>query len=165
MLSGKRARKVSFIVGIFLSNFVLVGMSQASSDVQLWKEQTVYVPVYSQFYWGDRQHPVNLSANLSVRNTEPENSITVYSVDYYDSEGTLVKKYLQKPRKMNPMSSVYFYVKTSDTTGGWGANFIVQWKAEEGVAEPVIEALMTGGIGTHAFSFISRGKAVRGVSE
>jgi len=58
------------------------------------------------------------------------------------------------------MASIYFYVKASDTTGGWGANFLVEWKSEKEVSQPIIESLMTGMRGTHSVSFISPGRVI-----
>ena len=40
----------------------------------------------------------------------------------------------EKSKKINPMGSAYFYVKTSDTVGGWGANFLVEWESEKKVS-------------------------------
>ena len=74
------------VVGIgvvFLILGSLVSRSSASEKVTLTKGQTVYVPVYSHILVGDRELPFAMSANLSVRNTDPANPITVVSVDYY----------------------------------------------------------------------------------
>lgn len=81
-------------------------------------------------------------------------------MDYYDSDGKLVRKYLEKPKQINPMGSIKFYVKASDTAGGWGANFLVEWKSEKEVSQPVIESLMTGLRGNHSVSFISQGRVI-----
>ena len=81
-------------------------------------------------------------------------------MDYYDSEGKFVKKYLEKSKQVNPMGSAYFYVKTSDTAGGWGANFLVEWKSEKKVNEPIIESLMSGLRGNHSVSFLSPGRVI-----
>jgi hypothetical protein len=138
----------------------LTSFSQAAGKPSLSKGQTIYVPVYSHIYVGDRALPWNLSANLSVRNTDPSNPITVLTVDYYDSEGKLVKNYLSKPKQLNPMGSDYYFVKTSDTTGGYGANFVVKWKSEKEANELIVECVMTGTRGNHSVSFISKGRAV-----
>ena len=70
----------------------LSGFSQAAEGPKLFRGQTIYVPVYSNIYIGDRELPWNLSVNLSVRNTDPENPITVTAVDCYNSEGRLAKR-------------------------------------------------------------------------
>ena len=70
----------------------LIGFSQATEGSKLWQVPTIYVPVYSHIYIGDRELPWNLSANLGVRNTDPENPTTVMAVDYYNSEGRIAKR-------------------------------------------------------------------------
>ncbi|MFC1824019.1 DUF3124 domain-containing protein [Thermodesulfobacteriota bacterium] len=134
--------------------------------MKLWKSQTVYVPIYSHiFLGGEERLPLNLSANLIIRNTDSSNSIRITAVNYYNSEGKLIKKYLNAPKEIGPMASIYFLIKTSDRSGGWGANFIVEWEAVHKVTEPMTEAIFTGAIGTHSYSFISPGKAIKGIHE
>ena len=95
--------------------------------IDIAKSQTVYVPVYSHIYsrGGD---PFLLEVTLSLRNSDPERSINVNSVKYYD------------------------------TKGGSGANFIVAWKADQPVYEPIIEAVMIGHDKGHSISFKSIGR-------
>ena len=138
--------------------FVIAALFLASSLTTV--SQATEVPVYSNIYVGDRALQWQLSANLSVRNTDPSNPITVLAVDYYSSEGKLVKQYLPKPTQLNPMGSSYYYVKTSDTTGGWGANFVVKWRSKRQVNQPIVECVMSGTRGNHSISFISQGRVV-----
>ena len=63
------------------------------------------------------------------------------------------------------MGSSYFVVEAWDISGGWGANFIIEWEASAKVAEPLIEAIHSGARGNQSYSFISRGKAVSGIHE
>lgn len=107
--------------------------------------------------------PLNLSANLIIRNTDSANSIHITEINYYNSEGELIKSYLNSPKELKPMASIYFLIQTSDTSGGWGANFIVEWKSAKKVTEPLFEAIHSGVIGTHSYSFASRGKVIKGV--
>ena len=58
------------------------------------------------------------------------------------------------------MASAYFYVKTSDSAGGWGAKFIVQWVSEKKVNQPIVQSLMSGIRGNHSVSFISPGQVI-----
>ena len=122
--------------------------------------QTVYVPVYSHIYarGGDAYL---LEATLSVRNTDPENTITLSSVRYYDTAGALVQEYLTKPLQISPLATVDFVVESQDRKGGSGANFLVDWVAETEVTEPVIEAVMVGIGSTHHISFVRPGRAIK----
>jgi hypothetical protein len=49
----------------------------AGADMRLFKGQTVYVPVYSHIYSGDREQPFYLAATLSIRNTDTKHAITL----------------------------------------------------------------------------------------
>ena len=91
----------------------------------------------------------------------PSNPITIISADYYDTNGSLVRNCLSDPKKLKPLGSWYFYVATKDTTGGWGANFIVKWKSDTLVNVPIIENLMAGSSGTQGFTFVSRGQVIK----
>jgi hypothetical protein len=59
------------------------------------------------------------------------------------------------------MASTRFIVKESDTKGGSGANFLVEWQAETEVNEPIIEGVMIGAAAQQGISFTSRGKAIK----
>ena len=54
-----------------------------------------------------------------------------------------------------------FSYSQSDTSGGWGANYIIKWESEKEVNEPIIESVTFGARGAHTISFISRGKAIK----
>jgi hypothetical protein len=155
--------------GLVLCLLLAVGLlpqvANAGSEPTLSRGQTVYVPVYSHVFIGTRGIPLNLSANVAVRNTDPAHSIIILSADYYDTEGKLVKKYLSEPKKLNAMGSTYFYVETADKTGGWGANFIVKWKSENEVNPPIMESIMSGSSGTHAYTYMSRGQPIKDTSK
>ena len=155
-----RVRPVIFILVALLVVGTLANFSYGSESSRHSKGQTVYVPLYSNIFVGDREIAWQLSALLSINNTDPAQPITITRVDYYDSDGKLVRKYLEKSKKLNPMGSAYFYVKTSDTAGGWGANFLVEWTSEKKVNEPIVESLMSGMRGNHSVSFISPGRVI-----
>lgn len=156
----RRWRRYPFWTALFLCLMSPVRPASAE-EVQFSQGQSLYVPVYSHIFIGDRKMSFNLSANLSIRNTDPDQSLTVTSVRYYDSEGALVKTFLADPKPINPMGSAYFFIPASDTSGGWGANFIVTWLSKVPVNTPLVECVMTGMKGSHSISFITRGKPIR----
>ena len=123
--------------------------------------QTIYVPVYSHIYYGDRQEIFNLAATLSIRNTDLTNPIIITSVRYYDSYGKLVKQYLERPIQLSALASTDFFVNRSDTSGGLGANFIVEWIAQTEISEPVVEAVMLGTDLHQGISLISPGRVIK----
>lgn len=119
--------------------------------------QTVYVPAYSHIYaQGGIAH--QLETTLSIRNTDPEHSILLNSVDYYDTEGKQVKTFLDKAAKLGPLQTTAFLVEKQDNRGGSGANFIVTWSAKQPVYEPIVEAVMVGAPNNLPISFISHGR-------
>jgi len=140
---------------------LLIPATQAAPLEGLSKGQLVYVPVYSHVYYGDYERKILLTGILSLRNTDPTHAITIVKADYYDSDGKLIKSYLPQPITLKPMASTRFVVKESDTKGGSGANFLVQWRAETAVNEPIMEGVMIGAAGQQGISFTSRGKALR----
>lgn len=79
--------------------------------------QTIYVPVYSHIYYGNEKRIFNLAATLSIRNTDLTNPIIISSVRYYDSNGKLVKKYLERPIQLTALASTDFVVDRSETSG------------------------------------------------
>lgn len=74
---------------------------------------------------------------------------------YFDTNGKLVKNYLDGDRAPGPMETVEFLVERQDSRGGSGANFIVTWDADEPVYERIIEAVMIGLSREHSISVVS----------
>lgn len=136
----------------------------SSADMRLFTGQTVYVPVYSHIYSGDREQPFYLAATLSIRNTDRTHAITLTAVDYYDSEGRFLKHYLEKQLDLNALASKRYVVPESDKSGGSGAKFIVVWKADHPVAEPLIESVMISTKTQQGISFTSRGLVLEAVT-
>ena len=58
------------------------------------------------------------------------------------------------------MVNTEFNVARNDTSGGSGANFIVEWVAEKKVSDPVVESIMITASGTQGFTFTSRGQVI-----
>lgn len=151
-----------FLGGLLIT--VLACGASASADVKRVGGQTVYVPAYSHIYHGDREVPFYLTVTLSVRNTDPAHSITLLSVDYFDTDGKLIKHYLEGAVKLPPMGTARYVVKESDKSGGSGANFIVKWKSEGKVTEPIMESVMVSTATQQGISFTSRGQAIEETS-
>lgn len=73
----------------------------------------------------------------------------------------MVESYLKAPVALKPFSTVEVFVPTTDVRGGTGANFVVDWAATGEIAEPVVEALMFGGLGSGHYAFISQGRPLK----
>jgi hypothetical protein len=140
---------------------ILVPVDIFAEDIQLSAGQTVYVPIYSHIYSGVKGRPFDLAATLSIRNTNPKNSITLVSVKYDDSDGKLVEDYLKKPMQLNALVSTRYIITEDNKAGGSGANFMVAWKSDQKVNPPIIEAVMIGTHSGQGISFLSRGQVIK----
>jgi hypothetical protein len=130
----------------------------ADTDRKLSSGETLYVPVYSNVYAAPKAVPHQLATMLSIHNIDPGNSITILKADYYDSNGKFIESYIKNPIILKPFTHTFIYLKEYDTRGGPGANFIVKWRAEKNVNQPIVEALMYG---TRAgISFTSTGQII-----
>ena len=144
-----------------LPNYSQVSPQKIKLDetVKIVRGQTVYVPIYSEIHHF-KGRTFQLAATLSVRNTDPKNSIIITSVNYYNSNGELVKKYLDSPLRLARLASTDFVVTEDDRTGGSGANFLVEWVAETKVYEPIVEAVMVSTTSQQGISFVSVGRVI-----
>lgn len=122
--------------------------------------QTIYVPAYSHIYGGDHERPVLLTVTVSVRNTDPRHPIRITAVDYYATQGTLLKNFLGRPLVLKPLESVRYVVPENDKAGGSGANFMVSWQSDAPVNPPIVEAVMIGTQSQQGISFTSRGQVL-----
>jgi len=124
-----------------------------------------YIPIYSHIYWGQSTMQTDLSATLSIRNVDPVNPLILLKIDYYDSRGSKIREYLDAPAELAHMATVDFMIERADSAGGSGANFIVEWGARGPIAEPVMESVMLGQIGTAGISFLSPGRPVKRIGD
>ncbi|WP_425396782.1 DUF3124 domain-containing protein [Aeoliella sp.] len=124
-------------------------------------QRLVYVPIYSHVYY-NQGRPYLLEATLSIRNTDLRNAVYVRSVRYYDTRGELAKTYVDQPIRLGPLETIEFLVKAHDTTGGSGANFLVEWFSTDSINEPIIEAVMVGTNGAQGIAFSRSGQVLNG---
>jgi hypothetical protein len=121
--------------------------------------ETVYVPVYSHLAIGEKGI-LSLRAILSMRNTSDKESLILSKIEYYDTNGKLLKSYLQKPVQLEKMATMEVEISSLDLSGGSGANFVVKWSSTNKISSPIIETLMYGASGPQSFAFISRGQVI-----
>jgi len=150
---------IYFLVLIFSIGILSPAVSSAD-DIQLSMGQSVYVSIYSHIYSGIKARPFDLAAILSIRNTDIDQPVTLVAVKYYDTEGKLLKEYLDEPLELNALASARYIIKENDKAGGSGANFIVKWKSNKKVTPPIIEAVMIGTHSGQGISFVSRGQVI-----
>lgn len=119
----------------------------AQEPASLSTGQSLYLPIYSHLYHGD-VHPKTgkpsetlVSTHVSIRNTDPTMVMKVMSARYYNTGGKLLREFLTQPQLIPPLGTYELYVPRSDSSGGSGANFIIDWSAESRINPPLIEAL------------------------
>ena len=138
-------------------------MSEDIPDSSAAAGEYVYVPVYSSIYYRDSTKVYNLTVTLGIRNTDSLNDIFIKEINYYNSQGESVKKFLSRPIRVRPLETFDLVIAEDDTTGGIGANFIVKWISKTPVQSPIIEAVMISirqGVG---ISFVGTGKVIKKV--
>ena len=115
-------RNVLFIISILLL-FSLIGCQQQykgskteneSKDIDdkfkftyLIEEDTlvfygelIYVPIYSEIYYGDAGKTIDLAITLSIHNTDLNHSLMVKSVNYHNKKGKLIRNDTLLRKKM-----------------------------------------------------------------
>lgn len=109
--------------------------------------QSLYLPIYSHLYHGD-VHPKTgkpsetlVSTHVSIRNTDPAMPLKVTSARYFNTDGKLLREYMAAPQTVPPLGTYELYVPRSDSSGGSGANFIIEWNADRPINPPIVEAL------------------------
>ena len=137
-----------------------ISLCAVEDNIELSKGQRIYVPAYSHIYSGNKERPFLLTVTLSIRNIDPTNIIKITLVDYYETQGKLLKNYIDNPIALNPLESLRFVISEKDKSGGSGANFIVEWHSDKPVNRPIIESIMISTQSSQGVSFTSRGREI-----
>lgn len=129
------------------------------------KGQTVYVPIYSEIRHGNtsaagKPDTTLMSVLVSVRNTDPTNSIRIVSAPYYNTDGVLIRNSVTSPKVIAPFGTFEIFVELRENLGGSGANYAIRWDAATAVSPPTIEALHSRFQAGYSVAFISRGRAI-----
>jgi hypothetical protein len=122
--------------------------------------QVLYLPVYSNIPTHPKKNNYDLSAFIAIHNTDLYNPIKITRVLYFNNDGKLVHNYLKQDTILNPLAATNFFVSEIDKSGT-GANFIVEWKSDSLVYEPLIESVMIGLTNGEGLSYLSNGRVIR----
>jgi hypothetical protein len=161
MQNRPRQLNIIYFLMLILSAGILMPAAGSADDIRLSAGQTVYVPIYSHIYSGIKGRPFDLAATLSIRNTDPKYPMSIVSVKYYDTEGKVVKEYLDAPVKLNVLASTRYIIAEGEKAGESGANFLVRWKSDQEMNPPIMEAVMIGTQSGQGISFVSRGQVIK----
>ena len=136
------------------------GQVIAGESLELSRNQSVYVPAYSDIFFDDSRRTLDLAITLAIHNTDAIHPITIKSIRYYDTGGTLVAENLDAPLSLAPWATTNVVIERDDTSGGIGANFIVDWEADAAVSTPRIESIIVSTAGSHGVAFTGSGQGI-----
>jgi Protein of unknown function (DUF3124) len=145
----------------------LPGLAAAQGVLPLSAGQAIYLPVYSHLYHGDvnprtgKPSETLVSTHVSIRNTDPGAGMKVVSARYYDTGGKLLREFLPKPQTIAPMGTHELYVPRSDSSGGSGANFVIDWVADKPINPPLVEALHADIREARTLLFVTTGRPIQ----
>lgn len=150
--------------GSLLQGSYTIEENQSASEVKYLSGETLYVPIYSSIFHLTSSQTYELTATLSIHNIDLDDSIKVIKADYYDTDGRLIKSYVERGLILKPLQTVQIVIWEYDKSGGTGANFIVEWVSESDVNSPIVEAVMISTRGQQGVSFITTGKVIKNLS-
>jgi len=129
---------------------------------QIQYDDIYYIPIYSDIYVSEQNQKSLFAATLSIRNTSCSDSLFVSKIDYFNTEGRLVRSYIDNPICLPPMATVNYVIEKGDASGGSGANFIVELCAMSKNVRPIIQAIMIGDNGSNqGFAFSTDGYSIK----
>ncbi|NND51362.1 MAG: DUF3124 domain-containing protein [Flavobacteriaceae bacterium] len=120
-----------------------------------------YLSVYSQIYSQTEHRTHDLTATVSLRNTNREDTIYVNKAEYFDTKGYPIRTYFDKTIFIAPMETVEIIIDEQDQEGGTGANFLFNWTIKPNSNEPFFEAIMISTSGQQGLSFTTFGKRTK----
>ncbi|MEM9888080.1 MAG: DUF3124 domain-containing protein [Bacteroidota bacterium] len=133
------------------------------SDANLLYRDTVYVPIYSELYYsGSQDITFYLTSTLSIRNTSLKDTIYIEDIDYYDTDGKLIHHYLDAVLLLHPMQSIEYIIEKNEEVRGTGANFVVNWGANNPKVKPLFQGVMASIQGQQGITLLTDGVSIRG---
>ena len=120
-----------------------------------------YLSVYSEIYSQTEHTTHNLTATVSMRNTNLEDTIYVEHAEYFDTKGHSIRNYFDNTIFIAPMETVEIVIDEDDGAGGTGANFLFDWKIKASSNEPLFEGVMISTSGQQGLSFTTQGVRIQ----
>ncbi|AFM04194.1 Protein of unknown function (DUF3124) [Bernardetia litoralis DSM 6794] len=124
--------------------------------------QLLYIPVYSEIYSIGHHRTERLSSTLSIRNVNPDGELYITRLEYYDTEGNILKeiKAAELPIKVNSLETKNHVIAMYDDRGGVGANFILEWRSSKPIVAPMVETIMISTESNWGLSFTATSKTI-----
>lgn len=143
------------------------GVPLAVAAEELSNGQTLYLPIYSKIWYGDRiiknKYPLEhyLSALVSIRNTSLKTPIRVLSARYYNTDGKLLNEFVLKPITIGAMGTHELFIERKESEGGSGASFVIQWDSAVPTNPPIVEAVHADISGPRTLSFTTSTRQIQ----
>ncbi|MBB3122729.1 putative lipoprotein NlpE involved in copper resistance [Mesoflavibacter sabulilitoris] len=118
---------------------------------------STYLSVYSHIYSTTEHKTHDLTATVSIRNINKQDTIFVKNASYYDTKGNLIRTYFNSPIFVKPMQTIEIVIDEKDKSGGSGANFVFDWLVSKQSNKPYFEGVMITTYGQQGLSFTTRG--------
>lgn len=116
-----------------------------------------YLSVYSQIYSLTEHQTHDLTATISMRNTNRKDTIYLHKAEYFNTHGVSIRTYFNTTIFLAPMETVEIIIDETDREGGTGANFIFDWSVKPTTNEPLFEGVMISTSGQQGLSFTTAG--------
>jgi hypothetical protein len=167
LLATKRA---TMIVALSLLALIVHATTQSASNAKAQANEgaavagvgeLLYAPIYSSVFYDDGARTLEMASTLYVHNVDPDRPITLIRADYYDTDGKLIKKYVNKPTAMGPLKTLHFVIEKANVAGGTGANFIVEWRSEQDGPSPLVESVTVNAKSNLGIGFTSPARLIR----
>ena len=121
---------------------------------------TTYLPIFSQIYSETEKRIHDLTATVSIRNTNRADSVYIRSAAYYNTERAMIRSYFDQTIFVRPMETFEIVIDQVDKAGGTGANFLFDWTIKKDSNEPFFEAVMISTYSAQGISFTTQGVRV-----
>lgn len=122
---------------------------------------TTYLSIYSQIYSMTEHRTHDLTTTTSIRNTSRADTLFIEKAEYFDTHGSPIRVYVDRPVYLAPMETIEIVIAAKDQEGGTGANFMFDWRIKPGSNEPLFEGIMISTSGQQGLSFSTRGIRVK----
>ena len=122
---------------------------------------STYLSVYSEIYSRTEKSTIDLTATVSIRNINEEETIYLTEAKYYNTKGDLIRSYFSKPVYVEPLETIEIIIDQDDQEGGSGANFVFDWVIPPASHEPFFEAVMISTYSQQGLSFTTRGVRIK----
>ncbi len=137
--------------------------SQRTADIKMEDSLNIgksYLSVYSQIYSYSQHQKYNMTGMISLRNVSELDTIYITRADYFNTQGSKIRSYFERPIFILPMETIEIVIAQEDTEGGTGSNFLFEWKTPHKCPEPIFEGVMNSMQGTQGVSFTTHAKRI-----